>query len=288
MRLPVEERARIERRLGNEADTVTVANVIETLANHLKKTTSGAPLARLNYELDAPVDADRFTLQLTRGIDIFTDEYVRAVRSASSRVLDVRLNGRDRRVDVVIARVAAQPVPEAEVYGGGGGTKVRHVSIDFDAATVVDASDRSLIDAIVDAVYHSVNRVPATMTFWYEPVHEIDDASASARRASAADDASTSEAPSAAATVGYSLCFAHAPVISAGFLDHLTTLHAASIASAYIWFTVPERVSDGPLFVVNVRAASTAVSSAKRIVKNNTPRGITVASSPAKKRARVL
>jgi len=284
MRLPAEERSRIERRLGSADDAVTVANVIETLANHVKHTSS-AGLARLHYELEAPADADRFTLQLTRGIDVFTNEYVRAVRSASTRVLDVRLNAREKRVDVEMARAAAEPAPEAASYVPAESPRRRHLSIDFEPAAVVDAADRRLIDSLVDAVYTSVARVPAAMSFWFEPVHEGDDASSAASRHVADDDGSVSEAP-VGAIVGYSLCFAHAPVVSAAFLDHLATQHSAALASAYMWFTAPARVCDGPLFVLNVRAASTPVSATKRIVKNNTPRGLATVPMPAKKRAR--
>ena len=287
MRLPAEERSRLERRLGNADDALTASNIIETIVNHVRASNASA-LARLHYELEVPEGGDRYTVQLTQGFALFTYEYARVLSKASSRVLDVRLNCRDRCIEVVVARASLEQVPDAVVYAAPAAKKMRHVETDYDSFDVeCSRDDRRVITELVDAVYNAVARVPANMAFWFEGVHEHggDDVSAVSRAND--DDASVSEAPSGA-ILGYSLCFSRAPVLSLAFLEYLMREYAASVASSYVWFSPPERVEEqgDALFVINIRSSKTSVASTKRAVKANLPRGIVAPSGPSKKRVR--
>jgi hypothetical protein len=271
MRISDEEYARITRRLDAADDALLVRNIIETLCSHITRTRTTA-MERLHYEIDATTLTDRFTFTITGGIPMFALEYVDVIRNVRhSRVLDVRLEARDLRVVVELARAAfaATLAPEPPYAPPQRGTKRRRTAVDYAAAGVENADDRATIDAIVGAVFDSAARISVSMTFWYETV------SSGGGGSGDADDESVSEAGGASGpTIGYSLCFGNPPPLSAAFLEYLHTTYAAAIAGAYVWFAPPARVYGSPLFVVNVRAADSPAAIAKRVMAMHVPRGL--------------
>lgn len=258
MRLPDEEVARIERRVGTPEDALVVRNLIESLVAHVTRTTTAkTETPRLRYEV-VDVDATRFDFVLTRGFVIFAADYVDVLRNARrSRIFDVRLE--PRGVVITIARASYTSVVDVPPYVAR--VRERRVDIDFAAGGVTSADDRTTISAIVTAVYSAVDPLPASMVFWYETIGEV-------------DDESMSEAPVGDGVLGYSIVFGRVPSLGAALLEHVRTMHAAAVAGMYMWYEPPPRVFASPIFVVNVRAASTPVAATKLLVHAYLPRGI--------------
>jgi len=273
MRLGDDERARLLRRLdGATADAIVAANIIETFGNQTRA-------KDLGYVLETHEHA--FQVRLTSGFDVVSSAHVRAIVSASARITAVRLNCATRSIDVDVTRGE----PTTSAYVARATRVARHVDIEYDAASVPDKADCATIDALVDDVYNSLARIPATMSVWYERIRGGVGDSASESTIVVDDDASESVG---AAVVGYTLCFEHMPVVTLDFLEYLTTKHAAAIAAAYVWFTPDANVAATPLFVINIRCASTPLASTKRIVANALPRGrLLPPQQPSAKRARV-
>lgn len=253
MKLPDDEFDALKARIVDVDDTKRVKGIIETLWNFVRHK-SPSVLGQLKWAIE--LDAETLTLSILSCMSMFTDEYAHAVFSASTKVLGIVLNARSHSIDIRIAREHAEHEHVRTPYEAPAHKKRQLIAIDFEAATSRD--DCTLIETLVDAVYNAVPRVPARMSFWFEPI----------------DDA-----------LGYSLCFSHVPELPASFMEHLSARHAASVASSYMWFTPPKRVSDAPLFVVNIRSASTPVATTKARIKAATPEGLS-ADEPPTKRAR--
>lgn len=257
---------------------MTVANVLETLFARTQ-VQPGTSLNSLHYTLHAGDDdtSDRYTLRITTGLALFTHEYAAAIVRASVRVLSVDIMPTKHLIDIIIARAAASPAPKRHSYVPV--KRRRRVAIDYDAGDVA-ADDRKTLDSIVDDVYASIDRVPEDMGFWYESIRD-----GSGTAVTSEDDAS--ESCTGGARLGFALCFTNVPRVTSAFLEHVTTAHTATVASAYVFLEPPARVAPSPLLVINVRAADTSVSKTKSAIRNNVPRGLGVPlEEPASKRRR--
>ena len=277
MRLSDDEHDRLERRLKNKDDAVVAANVIETLVGYMRSQSSSQVKSLLYNVHDTTSDADTFVLRFTKGVDVFTHEYMRVILNVSWRVLDVRLDFAERCVDVEIKRTRKNDEREpflAPTYRRPR-SKKRRLSTDFTGSAVHDRADQSMIDTLVDEVYTSVPRIPAAMVSWFETINDgaAGDESESLAQASSKDGTSL---------LGYSVCFTHMPAISVHFLEYLMGKHAAHIASAYAWFS-PKRI-DSPVFVINCHADATRAEETKVTVRSHLPRGVDASTAPSSKK----
>lgn len=254
MRLDDSEYSYLEKRLESKEDAVVAARVLEALYVYINERTK-AKLEHIDY--DTVAGSPYYTIGIKSGVDIFMYEYIRAILSASQRVHHVSFVG--NRVEIAITRCAHTGEATADTYTRVS-RKRRRIDTDYSTANVSDA-DQTVIDSLVGDVYSSLERLPMEMTFWFETI------------GGGGDDDEESESTATGPPLGYTLCFSNVPHVTSAFLSYLTTQYAAAIASIYMWRNPPTRVSDGPLFIINIRSADTPIATTKR-VKSNIPRGI--------------
>jgi len=253
MRVPDSERASILRDVNGSTDDCTlVCHIIELLHR-------GGNMA---YCLTRK-DASSLAVVFPSSFNIFTASQARQVWALSQRITDVRIHFGKRRIAVHIA-TAAMATPLA--YTPASTRTLSADAVDWHAGGMTDADDVRTCSSIVQDVYNVAARMP-DVHFYFDVIGGPDSATVSAT-----DDASTEShvaVVAEGARIGYSLCFAGMPDMSATFFRHLHQAYGTRIADAYAY--IGKHVHT-PLLVVNVRRATTPSGHATQHIASFVPR----------------
>lgn len=258
---------------GSAPDCALVCQVLRTVQRNGQAISYGVRVE----------DDGSLLVRLGKNVGMFSSAQARGMFALSLRVEHVSIRFDKPCVEVRIVRDGETAQMSRRPWTA---EFPRAVHVDYVASRITDADDIRVIDGIVAAVYSAAERMPSTL-FWFEPIVHAGgwaDTNAAAAAAAGDDDDDASESSTGArrapetARLGYSLCFANVPTLSATFFDHLTETYGQRVASAYAWFGV---AAGPPLLVVNVRRAAAPAGVLLPAVKEHVPRPLPVAAARA-------
>ena len=270
----------LRRRLTDEADVRLASRVLVAVSEccgALAERGARDEAPKLHYE--TRVRDGTFVLHINNApgaTGLLKADDLSTIARVSRRVLDVRVALDERALDITVARSSASGAQRVAYTPAAGARLRRALAIDYSSGGVTNADDCATLDALIDAVYASVEHVPADMGVWYERVTSDDDASESV----------VGEPASSSPVVGYSVCFVHVPVVTCALFEHLRTTFPAALVNAYVYLAPPAHVAASALCVLNVLAADADAHAHTQRVRASVPRGLGEQVEPVRKRAR--
>jgi hypothetical protein len=268
MRLSDNDRKSIERRVGGTAsDGALAVNCITAFLTAARDANNGQ-MGEMHYEVEARHDNDDtlFAVRFKRGVPLLTNAMVSAVTKQShARVIGASVESGGSIVIRLLRESHLGAHRAKQFYEQLISRKKRHIMCDYSAANVTSEDDQTTIDNVVDSVYHMRERLPASMSFWFEKIRG-EGCGADTRGSSIpltqrmANDCVGDESESLAdgvnaPVIGYSLCFSNVGRVDGAFIEYLHRKYQSLVVSSFVWIDVPALISDDTVLVVNVRAA---------------------------------